>query len=203
MSFTDGTNTLAAQTTAITVTDANDAPTWSTSGTTTGTENAGYVYTPTTADQDGDSMTITCTTCPDWLDYGTTTADALSGTPDDSDIGANSVVLSVTDGTVATTQSFTVTVANVNDLGSVAVSGTNTEAQVLTATVTDDDGLSSVTITYEWQRSSDASSWSAISGATASTYTLVQADVGNYVRVYVSYTAVSYTHLTLPTSDLE
>ena len=43
VSFTDGTNTLAAQTTAITVTDANDAPTWSTSGTTTGTENAGYV----------------------------------------------------------------------------------------------------------------------------------------------------------------
>ena len=125
------------------------------------------------------SMTITCTTCPDWLDYGTTTADALSGTPDDSDVGANSVVLSVTDGTVATTQSFTVTVANVNDLGSVAVSGTNTEAQVLTATVTDDDGLSSVTITYEWQRSSDASSWSAISGATASTYTLVQADVAS------------------------
>ena len=133
-------------------------------------------------------MTITCTTCPDWLDYGTTTADALSGTPDDSDIGANSVVLSVTDGTVATTQSFTVPVANVNDLGSVTVTGTNTEAQVLTATVSDDDGTASITITYEWQRSSDASSWSAISGATAATYTLVQADVGNYVRVYASYT---------------
>ena len=65
---------------------------------------------------------------------------ALTGTPDNDDVGANAVVLSATDGTTAVTQSFTVTVANVNSMGSVSISGTTAEDHV-TATVSDPDGL--------------------------------------------------------------
>ncbi len=39
---------------------------------------------------------------------------------------------------------------------------------------------------YQWQRSADGQSWSAISGATASAYTLGQLDEGDLVRVLVS-----------------
>ena len=131
-------------------------------------------------------MTVTCSTCPDWLSMS---SGSLTGTPDDSDVGSNSVTLRANDGTTNTDQSFTVTVSNVNDAGIVTLTGTSTEGNDYTAAVSDDDGLTGVTITYTWQRSSDGSSWSDISGAASqATYTLVQADVGNYVRVYVSYT---------------
>ena len=106
-------------------------------------------------------------------------------------MGANAVVLSATDQTTAVTQSFTVTVANVNSIGSVSLSGTTAEDKLLTATVSDPDGMTGVTVTYQWQRTTTpatASGWSSISGATSSTYTLTQSDVGNYMRVTVSYT---------------
>ena len=58
----------------------------------------------------------------------------------------------------------------------------------MTASVSDDDGLSSVTISYQWQTSSNLASWTDLSGETAATHVLDQDDVGNYIRVYVSYT---------------
>jgi hypothetical protein len=79
----------------------------------------------------------------------------------------------------------TSSVANVNDLptGNVTISGTATQGQVLTAsnTLTDLDGLG--TISYQW-----LSDGSAISGATGSTYTLTQAEVGKTVSVKANYT---------------
>ena len=87
-------------------------------------------------------VTVTCTTCPSWLSYSSSTG-KLTGTPDNDDVGANAVVLSATDQTTAVTQSFTVTVANVNSIGSVSLSGTTAEDQTLTATVSDPDG-------YDW-----------------------------------------------------
>lgn len=83
----------------------------------------------------------------------------------------------------------TVAVVNVNDApgGSVTFTGTEQENEVLTgntSAITDDDGLGS--FTYQWQR--NTGSWANIAGATAITYTLVTADVGNTVRLVVSYT---------------
>ena len=76
-------------------------------------------------------------------------------------------------------------VANVNDdpTGSVVISGTATEDQVLsiTNTLADEDVLGS--FSYQWNRAG-----SAISSATSATYTLVQADVGSIITVTVSYT---------------
>ena len=79
------------------------------------------------------------------------------------------------------TSSATSNVANVNDVGVAAISGTPTEDQVLTASLTDEDGTSNVT--YQWKRDG-----SAISGATNQTYTLVQADVGKPITVTIGYT---------------
>jgi hypothetical protein len=76
-------------------------------------------------------------------------------------------------------------VANVNDTpsGSVTISGTAAEDQVLTAgnDLADADGLGS--FSYQWKRAG-----AAISGATSTSYTLSQADVGKIITVTASYT---------------
>ena len=66
------------------------------------------------------------------------------------------------------------------------IDGTASQGEELTANtsaVTDADGLG--TFSYQWKRTV-AGTETAISGATASTYTLVQADVGAKITVTVS-----------------
>ncbi len=83
------------------------------------------------------------------------------------------------------TSSATAAVANSNDLpvGAVTISGTPAQGQTLTAgnSLTDADGLG--TISYQWQAGG-----AAISGATAATYTLTQAEVDKTITVTASYT---------------
>ena len=79
----------------------------------------------------------------------------------------------------------TASVANINDTptGSVTITGAATKGQVLTAanTLTDLDGLGA--ISYQWQADG-----SAITGATAGTFTLTNAQVGKNITVTASYT---------------
>ncbi|MDP7358102.1 MAG: cadherin domain-containing protein, partial [Pseudomonadales bacterium] len=91
----------------------------------------------------------------------------------------------VYDGTVysASAGVNTMNVSAVNDTGSVVVSGTAAQGEQLSASVSDADGLNGVSITYQWKRGG-----SAISGATSSSYTLTQADVGTAITVTASYT---------------
>ncbi|MBI5278474.1 MAG: calcium-binding protein [Burkholderiales bacterium] len=76
-------------------------------------------------------------------------------------------------------------VQNLNDppAGTVTISGTARQNQVLTATasITDEDGLG--TFNYQWLRNG-----LVIQGATGSTYLLAAADADTYVSVRVSYT---------------
>ena len=86
------------------------------------------------------------------------------------------------------------TSGNTAPTGSVTLSGTPTQGQVLTAanTLADADGLG--TITYKWQVSANGTSgWTDIVGATNSTLTLAQAQVGQYVRSVASYTDLQGT----------
>jgi len=72
--------------------------------------------------------------------------------------------------------------------GVVSLSGTPTQNQTLAASVTDVDGLpSGAVVTYQWQQSSNGTTWSNIGGATGNTLTLQQAQVGNVVRATASY----------------
>ena len=83
---------------------------------------------------------------------------------------------------------FTFTRRSVNTHGSVSLSSTTPQVGTgLTATLTDPDGTLSGE-SWVWARSSDKDSWTNISGATSATYTPVTADVGNYLRVTVTYT---------------
>ncbi len=119
-----------------------------------------------------------------------TGATALAYTLGDADVGANiSVQVSYTDGggtseNVMSAQ--TAPIVNVNDAptGVPVISGTVTEDQTLTADtsgIADADGLG--TFAYQWYRDGVA-----ITGATASTYTLGDADVGTAITVNVTYT---------------
>jgi hypothetical protein len=76
-------------------------------------------------------------------------------------------------------------VSDTNDAptGAVTISGTTSQGEELTAvttTLADEDGLGE--LNYQWLRDG-----SDISGATSSTYTLAQDDVGSAISVKVSY----------------
>jgi Ca2+-binding RTX toxin-like protein len=101
---------------------------------------------------------------------------------------AISVCVSYIDGngnTESVTSASTASVTNANDAptGSVTISSTANQNQMLTAnnTLADLDGLG--TIAYQW-----LSNNKDISNATQSTYKLAQSDVGNVISVKASYT---------------
>ena len=81
-------------------------------------------------------------------------------------------------------------VANSPATGAPAISGTAQVGQTLTADtsgIADADGLTNVSYSYQWV-ANDGTNDADISGATGSTYTLVDADEGNTVKVKVSFT---------------
>jgi hypothetical protein len=86
-------------------------------------------------------------------------------------------------------------VINVNDapIGfGVSISGSATEDATLTASasvVSDADGLPNpLSFTYQWQSSSNGSTWTNISGATAANFTPGDAHVGKQLRSVATYT---------------
>ncbi|MEI6757066.1 MAG: hypothetical protein FDX18_10685 [Chlorobium sp.] len=75
-----------------------------------------------------------------------------------------------------------------NSPGFAAISGIGSVGHILTATVSDPDGISG-TISYQWQHSTDnGASWSDIPDALSNTYQLLTDDVGNLIQVVASYT---------------
>jgi len=124
----------ADQVFVITVVDVatNVAPQFTSAPVTVAAQDALYTYTAATFDANGDALAITAPALPGWLaltDHGDGTA-ALTGTPDASDLGAHAVVLRVTDGELAATQSFTIVVT----AGTVNVAPQFTSAPVIFAT---------------------------------------------------------------------
>ena len=91
---------------------------------------------------------------------------------------------------MATDDTITVTinVVNVNEAGLVSLTGTPPqELQQLTAALSDlDGGLRD--ISWQWARSPNQSTWTAISGATSARYTPGTADVNQYLRATATYT---------------
>lgn len=69
------------------------------------------------------------------------------------------------------------------------ISGTAQVGETLSATDGVWTGYPAPTFEYQWQRSEDGTSeWSAISDATDDTYTLVEDDEGQYIRIRVTAT---------------
>ena len=79
---------------------------------------------------------------------------------------------------------------NNDPTGAPTISGTEQVDQTLTADtadISDDDGLTSVSYSYQWIRTDNGTD-TDIAGATDSTYTLVFADQGKTIKVRVSFT---------------
>jgi hypothetical protein len=130
VSATDG-GTAASQQFALTISDLNSAPAFTSTAVTAATQDVAYSYDITTSDADsGDTHTITSNALPAWLtltDNGDGTA-TLSGTPTSADLagGTFDVVLTVTDsgaGNLTGTQSFTINLTNVNDAPTATAGG--------------------------------------------------------------------------------
>jgi hypothetical protein len=103
--------TLSSSLTAtVTVTTGNRAPTISGNGTRTVTVGQAYSFTPTASDPDGNTLSFSATGRPAWLSFNSTTG-ALSGTPGAGDVGAATVTITVSDGTLSASLSATITVA--------------------------------------------------------------------------------------------
>ena len=107
------------------------------------------------------------------------------------------LTVSVTDGRNAAgisdsadddTKDVEVTVTNVEEDGTLALSSVQPQVgSALTATLQDPDG-GVTSEAWTWEKSTDKSSWAAISGAEAGTYTPAAADEDNYLRVKAAYT---------------
>ena len=122
--------------------------------------------------------------------HGTVTINATTGaytyTPVANYNGSDSFTFKVNDGTLDSafaTVSLTVNAVNDAPTGSVTVSGIANQGQTLTATnsLADVDGLGAVS--YQWKAGG-----TAIAGATNSTLSLGQAEVGKAIAVVASYT---------------
>jgi hypothetical protein len=96
----DNNNLESEQIFAIEVINVNDAPEFTTLpilGIDAVTE---YIYDIEVIDDDNDELTIECTTKPEWLTYAITGNNnaSLIGTPTESNIGENNIVITVSDG---------------------------------------------------------------------------------------------------------
>ena len=113
----------------------------------------------------------------------------------DTNTNTYMVTLKANDGTHMDTHDVTVMVTNMEEDGSVTLSPmTPVVGAAVTATLTDPDG-SVMDVTWVWETSSDMSTWAAGGGTAAtsmdmmmSTYTLVMADDGMYLRATATYT---------------
>jgi uncharacterized delta-60 repeat protein len=146
------------------------------------------------SDQDaGDTLTYSATksdgsALPGWLSFNGSTR-TFSGTPGDNDVGILNVRVTATDtGGLSASDTFTLTVANVNDAptGSVSITGTVVEDQTLSVidTLSDVDGMG--TRSYSWQSSANGTDWATI--GTGTSFTLGDSEVGKQIRVTASYT---------------
>ena len=168
----------------------------------TAKEDNEYKHNITVSNVDeGDVCTIRHTILPSWLtltltDNVNNTA-TLSGTPLNDNVGSNEVVITAIDGNqVEITQTFTISVANVDDpvTGSVTidgtVNGTVREGETVTANTTqleDDDGI--ISISYKWQISNDPDiNFNDIENATNVQYSIPSdgSFVNKYLRVEVT-----------------
>ena len=123
-----------------------------------------------------------------------------SATVDHETKESYTVTISVTDGedasgvmestaTVDDTVALTITVTDINEPGTVALTAAAPEVgSALTATLTDGDAdVSGETWTWSWSTTSTGS-FTTISGETTATYTPETTDVGRYLKASVTYT---------------
>ena len=136
ISVSDGKLAASLPAFGIAVGGGNTAPKISGTPSTSLNANSVYSFQPTASDANGDALTFSIANKPSWATFSSTTG-KLSGTPDASSVGTYSnVVVSVSDGKIATSlPAFSIAV-NQMSLGAVTLSWTpptqNTDGTSLT-----------------------------------------------------------------------
>ncbi|WP_219341031.1 putative Ig domain-containing protein, partial [Sphaerotilus sulfidivorans] len=125
MTAKDGSNAAASDSFVLTIANVNDAPTVASPITDqSATEDQPFSFqipAGTFADVDaGDSLSYTTSTLPSWLSFDAATR-TFSGTPANADVGSLTITVTAKDGSnAAASDSFVLTIANVNDAPTVA-----------------------------------------------------------------------------------
>ncbi len=166
-------NTTAAKSIKWIINPKSIAVSW---GTTTSFTYTGSGQAPTASAStgiSGQTMTVNRTT---GTNTGSYTSTASCGSVTNSACGNYTLT--------STTKSFSITNANIT--ATLTLTGTNKVGQTLTASITN-ASPTGTTNSYQWYRGS-----TAISGATASTYKVVDADVGQTIKVSVTLSKANY-----------
>lgn len=136
ISVSDGVASVSLPAFTITVTaPPNRAPTISGTPTTTITAGDAYVFQPSAADADGNTLTFSISNAPTWATFNTATG-RLSGTPTAAGTTSN-IVISVSDGTASVSlAAFAITVNSATGTGTALITWipplTNVDDSVLT-----------------------------------------------------------------------
>lgn len=122
ISVSDGSAVVSLAPFSIVVNQSNRAPTLSGTPPTTGREGQAYMFTPTSADADGDTLTFSIANRPSWAAFSASTG-RLSGTPPTGSVGTYSnISISVSDGSLtASLPAYSIAVQQVA-VGSATVS---------------------------------------------------------------------------------
>ena len=168
------------------------------SSTISGTLNSGQVLTAGTASLGGGPVSSTTYQWQSSSSSGGTYADISGATSStytltDSEVNKYVKVVVTVSNTVGSNSATSTATSQIGatlsppTLTGAAISGTTTQGQVLTASVQGAGGGTATTTTYQWSRAdSSGGTYSNISGATASTYTLTSADVAKYIKVTIA-----------------
>ena len=189
-----GTSTVTVAITNGVTFDADQTITLSLGGTATVTDDYTIVSQSLTLMASETSVTTTVTAVQDTTDEPDETVE-ITATHDSTGIGSQTITITDDDNTPAT--------------GTVAITGETVVGDELTAAlsgVTDEDGYTDSNsdnvpdaLTWQWVRV-DSGTGTDIPGATAQTYTLVDADAGKTIRVKASFTDDAGTTETLTNS---
>ena len=156
------------------------------------TEAGGNIGAPVTAaDPDtGDTPAYTLGgTDANFFDIDTSTGQLQTKAALDYETKSGYIVtMTASDGTLTATVDVTVTIANIDEAGTVALSTNQPPARAeMTAALTDpDEGVTGAV--WQWERSSEGNTdWAGI-GTGSPSYTPVDGDVGYHLRATASYT---------------
>ena len=193
---TDGANSLGdpdsdaiddRQNVTITLTDVNEEPAVTGDAAPSYQENSNRaVATYTGTDPERDTLTWSVSGSTFWISQR---GQLHFATPPSYEDGTNySVTITAEDEDGLSGSLFvSVTVTDVEEAGVVTMEpkrgwdGTSFQAQL------DDDDSVVGSVDWQWQRSSNRSNWSDISGATSSSYTAVADDIDQYLRATAAY----------------
>ena len=109
--------------------------------------------------------------------------------PDDKDANnAYAVTVLAQAGSAFTLKSVFVTVTDENEAGAISLTTARPKAgSVLTATLTDPDGVTAGTVMWQWERSTGPNAWVVIAGEEAASYMPTAADTNAFLRVTSTY----------------